>query len=396
MRGVTLSLVVAMVVAGATPGLALNSGTDLLVPAAARGAGLAGSTWLTDLYVLNPGAESVSVTLYWLVRNQPNPSPVSQTFTVLAGETLVLADVILETFGLDSGNGAFRVVADGEVVVNSRIYNRQGTVTFGQGFEGVPRSAAVAAGGSTDVVGLAQSAGFRTNLVLIDASGVGSTVAVSLRSPAGTELASGSYTLGAFEPRLRPITDLGASLAFDDGTLHVEVTDGAAIVVASKVDNDEATGDPTTLEAWRPVGAAAGAAGTYQVAIYDSLGYATGGNLVVASGEVTSLDATYSNYDKLDGQGGPACPYLFYFGGTFNPPYPLDELEQGVSWVQPFPGMAGTITFTVELVVSDGMSIAGTVGATGAGFTVDPVSGDDMSGCNGTFPVEELLGGKAP
>lgn len=397
MRGITRCLVVAIVVAGALPALALNSGTDVLVPAAARGAGLAGSTWLTDLYVLNPGTESVSVTLYWLVRNQPNPSPTSETFTVLAGETLVLADVIQQTFGLDAGNGAFRVVADGEVVVNSRIYNRQGTVTFGQGFAGVPRSAAVAAGGSTDVVGLAQSASFRTNLVLVDASGVSSTVSLSLRTPAGTELASAAYTLGAFEPRLFPVTALGAFLAFDEGTLHAEVTEGAAIVVASKVDNDPDTGDPTTLEAWSPLGAAAGADGTYQVAVYDSLAYATGGNLVVLADEVTSFDATYSNYDKLDGQGNPACPYLFYIGGAFNPPYPVGDFEQGVTWTQPYPGAgAGSITFTVQFVVSNGVSIAGTVGAVGAGFTTDPVSGDDMTGCNGTFPPQQLLGGKAP
>lgn len=397
MRGVTLCLLVAMVVAGAVPALALNSGTDVLVPAAARGAGLAGSTWLTDLYILNPGTESVSATLYWLVRNQPNPTPASETFTVLGGETLVLADVIQQTFGLDSGNGAFRVVADGEVVVNSRIYNLQGAVTFGQGFAGVPRAAAVAAGGSTDVVGLAQNASFRTNLVLIDASGTGATVSLSLRTPAGTEIASGSFTLGGFEPRLFPVTTLGASLAFDEGTLHAEVTDGAAIVVASKVDNDQATGDPTTLESWSPLGAAAGTDGTYQVAIYDAIGYATGGNLVIVADEVTSLDATFSNYDKLDGQGNAACPYLFYLGGTFAPPYTLADMEQGVSWTQPYPGAGdGSITFTVQLTVSNGISIAGTVDAEGSGFTTDPITGDDMTGCNGTFPPQQLFGGKAP
>lgn len=397
MRAVTLSLLAAIVVAGAVPALALNPGTDVLVPAAARGAGLASSTWLTDLYILNPGAESVSVTLYWFVRNQPNLSPTSETFTVLAGETLVLADVIQQTFGLDSGNGAFRVVADGEVVVNSRIYNLQGAVTFGQGFAGVPRAAAVAAGGSTDVVGLAQNASFRTNLVLIDASGAGSTVSLSLRTPAGTELAAGSFTIGAFEPRLFPVTTLDASLTFDEGTLHAEVTNGAAIVVASKVDNDQATGDPTTLEAWSPLGAVAATDGTYQVAVYDSFGYATGGNLVIVSDEVTSLDATFSNYDKLDGQGLAACPYLLYMGGPFNPPYQVGDFEQGVSWTQPYPAVGdGSLTFTVQFVVSNGTSLAGTVVAQGAGFTTDPLTGDDMTGCNGTFPPLQLLGGKTP
>lgn len=393
MRRLTLSVVVGVALLGAAPVLALNPGTDLLVPAAARGAGAAGSTWMTDLYLFNPGSESVAVTLSWLVRNQANPSPAVQTFALLAGETLVLEDVVFATFGQESANGAFRVVADGEVVVNSRIYNLKGTVTFGQGFAGVPRSAAVAAGGSTDVVGLAHNAGFRTNVVLIDASGAGSTVSLSLRNPGGTELASGTFTLAAYEPRLFPVTNLGASLSFDDGTLHAEVTSGSVMVVASKVDNDPATGDPTTLEAWTPLAGASGADGTYQVAIYDSLGWATGGNLVVAGSELTSFDATFGNYDKLDGQGGSACPYYFAFGGSFNPPFGLDELAQGVSWSQPYPD-GGSLTFTVQATVANGSAVAGTVTAVGADFTVD-AQGADMSGCNGTFPPLQLLGGKS-
>jgi len=388
MRRVTLCLLIVALAAGAAPAFALNPGTDILVPAASRGPGQPGSMWMTDLYIFNPGSQTVSVTLSWLVRNQANPSPTGQTFSLLAGETLVLADVIQQTFGLESGNGAFRVVADQEVVVNSRIYNLKGTVTFGQGFAGVPRGAATAAGASTDVVGLAQNASFRTNLALIDASGSGSTVALSLRNPAGTELASGTYTLDAFEPQLFAVTSLGSSLAFDDATLHAEVTTGSAIVVASKVDNDPATGDPTTLEAWSPLGSGGSVDGTYQVAIYDSANWATGGNLVVAGGQMTGFDATYTNWDKVDGAGQPACTLIFTFGGAFSAPVDLADLATGVSWTQAYPE-SGQITWTVQATVTNGMTVSGTVTAEGADFPAAD------SGCNGAFPAQTLHGGKS-
>jgi hypothetical protein len=388
MRRVTLCLLVVAVAAAAAPTFALNPGTYILVAAASRGAGQAGSMWMTDLYIFNPGSETVTVTLSWLLRNQANPSPTSQTFSLLTGETLVLNDVIQQTFGLESGNGAFRVVASGEVVVNSRIYNLKGAVTFGQGFAGVPRTAATAAPESTDVVGLAHNASFRTNLVLIDASGSGSTVALSLRDPAGTELASGTYTLGGYEPRLFPVTNLGASLSFDDATLHAEVTSGSAIVAASKVDNDEATGDPTTLEAWAPLASAGSVDGTYQVAVYDSLDYATGGNLVVSGGQMTGFDATYNNWDKVDGTGQPACTLIFAFGGAFSAPVDLSELATGVTWTQSYPE-SGTMTWTLQATITNGMTVSGSVTAEGADFpTAD-------TGCNGTFPAQTLRGGKS-
>ncbi len=388
MRRVTLSLLVAML-AAAPLALALNPGTDLLVAAASRGEGQNQSLWRTDLYLFNPGEASVAATVSWLVRNQANPSPASETFTVLPGETLVLDDVVQETFGLAAGNGALRVVADGEVVVNSRIYNLKGQVTFGQGFAGVPRSSAVAAGGSTDVVGLAQNASFRSNVALLDASGSGATVALSLRDPAGTELASATSTLGAFEPRLLSVGTLFPGLTFDAGTLHAEVTAGSALILASKVDNDAATGDPTTLEGWTPLGAALSVDGTYRVVITDSDGWSTGGVLVIAGGEVTSFTATYMNWDKVDGQDEPACTLVFALGGPFEPPVGIDELETGVTWSdEPYPE-GGHMTWTLALTVDQGLDVTGTIGAEGAEFPAAD------SGCNGAFPSLTVRGGKS-
>jgi hypothetical protein len=372
----TLTLIIS-----AIPAFALSPGTDVLVPAAARVA-----TWITDLYIFNPGTQATSVTVYWLVRDQANPSPVPQSFSVNPGETLVLDDVIQGTFGMNEGTGAFRVVADQPVVVNSRIYNLVEGVTFGQGFEGVPRGSAVQAGSSTDVVGLAYNESFRTNLAMIDASGAGSTVALTLLDAAGTQLATANYALDGFEPMLRNVTSVFSGVAnFDAGTLHAEVTNGAVIVVGSKVDNDSATGDPTTLEAWST--ACGSVDGTYQIAMYDSEEWATGGYLEIADGMVVNINGTYMNWDKTE-----LCELIFPYGGPYLDIYPVADYASGVTFTHSYDD-GGSITFTITFEIDDNQSISGTIDAVGNGFTVhDEI---DDTGCNGTFPTETFMGGKA-
>ncbi len=325
-------------VAAAGTVAAITPGRDVLVPAAARA-----GTWVTDLYVLNPGPAPAAVTVQWLLRRQPNPAPESVTLEVAAGATAVLEDVILDRFGLPSGEGAFRVVADREVVVNARIFSQQGDATLGQGFEGVPAALAVAAGRATDVVGLAANGRFRTNLYAL-AGPDGATLVMSLRDADGVELAARSYTLGAYEPVLgNVLTELGGPL-FDHGSLHVEVAAGAAVVGASKVDS--ASLDPTTLASWWPCGEgdAQEPAGVY----YGSVALAgreRGFTLTLNElAEVVALQFEM-------GSTRPGCLYLFPAERVFDPPLPLAEVlsAAGVRFVVPYSG-SGQIEWTVRLV----------------------------------------------
>ena len=122
--------------------------------------------------------------------------------------------------------------------------------------------------------------------------------------------------------------------------------------------------------------------------LYDSFGFGSGGNVVVAGGVVEEFNVTYVNFDKLEGA-DPACPLIFLFGGGFAPT-PLADFASGVSWTDSFNPSAGgdNLTFTVTFTVADNMTLIGTVDAVGADFT-----GGDV-GCNGTFPPLELRGGK--
>jgi len=377
-KALTLSFFLTLAV---SPVLALNPGQDVIVPAAGRGAPCG-----TDLYIMNSGSSTVSVTVAWLVRGQSNPTPASFPLTITAGETAVLEDVILNDFGLESANGAFRVTADGDVIVNSRIFASEAGATFGQGFEGVPTWAATQAGQSTDVVGLSLNSAFRTNVYATAGAG-GATINFSLLDPDGSAFDSVTLSLEAWEPYLRRVNQLFPGVVnFDNATLHAEVSAGSVVIGASKVDN--ASTDPTTLES-AATGGGGGINGTYQFAIYDEALFAAGGNLVVTDGVVTAIVGTYFNWDKLDGS-DPACTLIFRWGQGLTPA-PVGDFADGVSFSDSYETTdSGVMTWTVEFDPGDGSSLEGSVTAVGSEFT-----GID-SGCNGNFPALDFFAGKTP
>jgi len=376
------------------PTFALSPGTDVFVPANARVA-----NWRTDLIIYNPGDSTASVTLYLLERDETNliadiPAGHIANYTITPGETADLQDVINSIFLESTWAGAFRVISDQSVVVTTRVYNYQSGVTFGQGYEGFPKEMATQAGDSTDIVGVVENDSFRTNFIMIDVQGdtkaASSKVNLTLLDDQGSVLGTATRLIDAYEPYLKRVnhSQLFGSAAddLDYGTIHCEVERGAVIFSASKVDNDAATGDPTTLAAWT-AGGAVSADGTYQISVYDSVGYASGGYLTIEDDEVTALKATYANWDKGTDPEFPDCPVLFSWGGAIDIES-LDDYETGVDIVQDFVD-SGTITFTVIFDVEDNQSIVGTVDAVGSDFT-----GVDV-GCNGTFPQQTLLGGKS-
>ncbi len=383
MRFLAYTLLCFVLVAPATTAPALTPGTDVLVPAAARI-----STWITDLYIMNPGTDPVAVTVAWLVRGQDNPNPVSMTYNVGPGETLTLPDVIMEEFGLGTASGAFRVTADTEVIVNSRIYSVDDDETFGQGFEGTPMTLATGVGETSNVVGLSFNSQFRTN-VYACAGPSGASLDMVLVAPDGFQIATKTKNLLPWMPILQGIDQLMSSGEFDDGTLRVTVTSGSAVVGASKI--DEASSDPTTLEGSVSSSGMADVNGIYQFAIYDSLSYSTGGNLVVEDGAVEALDGTYSNWDKLDGSGDSECTWQFLFGRGLATPVSLEDLEDGVVFADDHStNDLGLMTYTVAMEITDNLYITGTIDAVGSNFPAD------VDGCNGAFPQLVIYGGKMP
>ncbi len=339
MRRLAFAAALVAILAMTAPALALNPGTDIYVPAAAR----AGS-WITDLYIFNPGTSSANVSIAWLPRDTDNSGVTGQNFTVNAGQTLVLADVIDNTFGLESGAGAFHITSDAEVVANCRIYSSDGSNTFGQGFEGVPADAAVADGGSTDIVGLAQNDSFRSNFFAVNTGSTSVTIAFTLYDISGNQLASRSYTLPPYAAFYRNVTDLGGP-SFDAGTLHAEVSGGTAIVVGSKIDN--ASGDPTTLEAWWAMGSGGGGGSCGGDGIYVGyINYAYSGGLlvIVENNAITYMQGSVVLVSNA-GDGGRNCGNVFGWATSESDgPFAI--------------GSDGSFTASFDVEYSDGTTLA--------------------------------------
>jgi hypothetical protein len=360
--------------------LAIAPGDDLLIAGAART-----NRWHSDLYINNAGMTSVSVDVLWLEQNQANPNPVSRTFSIGADETLILDDVILNDFGMNNAGGAMRITTTGgEVTANLLVFagfNDTAGGTFGSGFEAIPASAATGAGESTTLMGLASTSAFYTNIfALAGANGV--TMDLDLLDPDGNVLDTARITLEAYEPWLSFRTDVWDVSNYDNGTLLARVSAGSAVILGSKVDENSL--DPTTLES--AFGAGAGSAdGTYQFATYDSLDFASGGNLVIGDDIVEAINGTYINFDKLDGDVSE-CTLIFLWGLGLTPTA-VEDFATGVEFTDTYPD-GGDMTWDVVFTLDDNLGFSGTVDAVGANFT-----GVD-TGCNGTFPTQLFEGGK--
>ena len=370
----------------ASSALAISPSDDLLIAGAART-----NRWTADLYINNPGTTGVTVEVWWLNRDPEDTNPAPESFSVGAEETLILNDVLLSVFGLNRAEGAFRITTTGgEVTANLIVFTGAGgeNGTYGSGFEGIPASSATSSGESTTLSGMVLNSDFYTNLfALSGASGV--TMDVDLLDPDGNLLDTERIVLTAYAPWFSSVENLWDVASFENGTALVQVSAGSMVMLGSKV--DRTSKDPTTVE--QAFSAGGGSAdGVYQFAIYDDLGFASGGNLEIVDAVVDVINGTYVNYDKVDGAGVSECPVLFQWGFDLVPTS-VAEFAAGVDYQETYdPGEdfdGGTITYTVTFTMDDGLGFSGTLDAVGSGF-----SGID-SGCNGDFPTMELNGGKS-
>ena len=295
----------------ATATMAVTPGTELYLPSVghAQGSCPGGvcSQWRSDVWVFNPhAADPATLTIHFLQRGASNPMPAAAgPFTIAAGETLELVDIVLRTFG-KSGYGALRIVSDIPVVVTGRTYDEnvvtnKGTGTAGQFFAGLRAEQAIGNGESTDLIGLAQdAAGFwRSNFGFVETTGGAATVVVELIDGKGAPLAtwtpSGTDVAGGYAAQQFSVVKIpGAPQGFNQ-RLRVRVTNGSGKVLAfaSRVDNR--TGDPSTVEMLTEPASGGGTGvpttGLFEGVVLKQDGAAPNGGvrLVVGESAITSL-----------------------------------------------------------------------------------------------------------
>ncbi len=233
-------LVGALAVTAALPLWASFAGTDVFLPSVGRGPGKVGSQWYTTMWVYNPNNSAVNITVYFLQRNQPNPSPLSYNDTIPAGDTRKYTNVVNTLFGVE-GFGALRVTASDRVVVNARIFSQPSAGekdSVGQFMGAAPASFAIGNGEMTEILGVYQtspesSSMYRYNYGFVETTGQSATVQVRAVNENGTVLATDSLTLGGFEARQYNLKDrLMGNPNVGNVRLEVTVTAGSGRVIA--------------------------------------------------------------------------------------------------------------------------------------------------------------------
>ncbi|MCG6963181.1 MAG: PKD domain-containing protein, partial [Acidobacteria bacterium] len=230
----------------------VSAGNETWVPASAALSGYEGTNWRSDLEVHNPGGSQAAFSVALMERDSANLSPRTKAFTLEAGHSTRLVDVLGSAFQF-SGAAALRLTpTSGRLMVTSRTYNDQPQGTYGQFIPGVPQGDAMLQGEVALLLGLAESSQYRTNLGLVNVSAVPITVVVELYLDDGTLLGTSSWPLEGYEFRQidRVFTTVTPTTVAGGFLLATTASEGGRFFAyASVVDNR--TGDPVYIPAQR-------------------------------------------------------------------------------------------------------------------------------------------------
>lgn len=112
--------------------------TDIMVPAAGRGAGAAGSFWMTDLWIRCTGGGDATLEFHGL--DSSSAAPAATAIVHMNRPVVYIADVIKTAFGLDSGFGNIRIRTSQPATATLRLYSPGGGGSYGFAFMGMPAS----------------------------------------------------------------------------------------------------------------------------------------------------------------------------------------------------------------------------------------------------------------
>lgn len=218
------------------------------VPGVVRTNGVGGTVFVSDVWITNPNAAALTVTLSFLPGGGGAP-PSPHPYTVQAGETLVLSNVLQQTWGLADAWGALLVdaplgEADRPVQVRARTYNNTSGGTYGAALPILGETDFLAAGAATDAIWLSHNpfldTDFRTNVAVVTTDAGGALVHLSAYDAAGGIL--GQATVPLAGPGFAQV--VGSALVPAKtlvGRVRFEVLQGHASGYIVTVDN--VTGD---------------------------------------------------------------------------------------------------------------------------------------------------------
>lgn len=242
-----------------------SAGSAIYVPAAAHAPGQNGANWRTDVEIHNPGSDTASFTVALLMQNADNSSPQTSTFTLGSRQSTRYSDILSSAFGV-TGAAALRfTVTAGTIIVTSRTYNLMGEnpwtlpvgASFGQFVPGIPESDAIGYGQEGRLIQLTQQAastldGFRTNVGIVNTTGIPIDIRIDLYRSDGTLLGTKSGSDTNLPPygfrQLTQIFSAWGNVADGYAIVKTTTSSGRLIAFASVIDNHN-SGDPIFVPA---------------------------------------------------------------------------------------------------------------------------------------------------
>ncbi len=204
-------------------------------PVVARGAGLAGTMWVTDLVMTNPMDVPILIGVQFFPANQDNQfNPFfPDQFELGPGETAIAEDLLQLVFGYDEAiKGSLVVMADPTYLLGNpegtvicavtRTYNVGSALgTFGQTVPSLVVNTNVG-WASSFITGVRNDADFRSNLGIANTSPMaGIKVHFRINDRYGTALAEGSKNIKIASMNQWSFEQLGVDEV--DGPLSVEL-----------------------------------------------------------------------------------------------------------------------------------------------------------------------------
>jgi hypothetical protein len=252
MKRTGLSFLVLLLWRGVAAAQAHPSDT-YIVPVVAHTPGDRGSFFQSDLWVVNPLAGALEVTMYLLPGGADNTSYfASAKRLTLPARTIVFLPDVMQSQWRASGLASILLVgtggdfADHRFIANSRTYNTSSASgTFGLAV--APSASPLAAGIPSMLAGLANNAAYRSNIGVFNDSGFPATALIRIFGADGGELASTSIQIPPFSLVQKPVRDFAP--AFDAGYAIVTASgDPAMMSIAYGTVADNGTSDASYFE----------------------------------------------------------------------------------------------------------------------------------------------------
>ena len=214
--------------------------SDSVFPTVGTVIGAGNLSFITDVYLSNPGTSVATLSLAYYPYLVEGP-PLVQSVTLPPGTSQVLESFLSALFGITSGQGSVLIASNVPIATGARIAARSSAGDYAGFAPAIPGSAGVTAASAT-FVGLPQSSTRRTNLVLYNRGTAGTINVTGFRAD-GSPTSPLSLLIG--DHVSSRIESVFATLGVPDetgGRIRVDVPPGMNLY-AWTAEVDRITGD---------------------------------------------------------------------------------------------------------------------------------------------------------